>query len=155
MFWLFGPEACGILAPRQRTEHTLPALEGEALMTGPRGSPHVVISDGSLCLTHLYLPAAGEWLHRPPLTTTLSLCLGIKPSTYYNPASLAPWAWLLEPGLQSSARSFPITHPPSTLSWASAPLWPSLLPTLLLPAPSQQNREAKTNQNSGQTELAI
>ena len=53
MFWLFGLEACGILATQQGTESTLPALEGEALMTGPRGSPRVIISDGSLCLTHL------------------------------------------------------------------------------------------------------
>ena len=37
MFWFFGPQACGILAPRP------PALEGKVLTTGlPGKSPGVV-----------------------------------------------------------------------------------------------------------------
>ena len=37
MFWIFGCEACGILAPQPGIEPTLPALEGEVLTTGPPG----------------------------------------------------------------------------------------------------------------------
>ena len=35
MFWFFGQEACGILAPRPGIESTLPALEGDVITTGP------------------------------------------------------------------------------------------------------------------------
>ena len=34
MFWVFGREACGILAPQPGIEPTPPALEGEVLTTG-------------------------------------------------------------------------------------------------------------------------
>ena len=37
MFWVFGPEACGILAPRPGVKLTPPALEGKVLTTGPPG----------------------------------------------------------------------------------------------------------------------
>ena len=37
MFWFFGREVCGILAPRPGIEPTLPALEGEVLTTGLLG----------------------------------------------------------------------------------------------------------------------
>ena len=37
MFWFFGREACGILAPRPGTEPAPAALEGEVLTTGPPG----------------------------------------------------------------------------------------------------------------------
>ena len=37
MFWFFGHEACGILAPRPGIEPAPPALEGEVLTTGPAG----------------------------------------------------------------------------------------------------------------------
>ena len=37
MFWFFGPEACGILAPWPGIEPAPPALEGEVLTTGPPG----------------------------------------------------------------------------------------------------------------------
>ena len=39
MFWFFGREACGILAPQPGTEPAPPAVEGEVLTTGPPGSP--------------------------------------------------------------------------------------------------------------------
>ena len=40
MFWFFGREARGILAPRPGIEPTSPALEGEVLTTGlPGKSP--------------------------------------------------------------------------------------------------------------------
>ena len=37
MFWFFGREGCGILAPRPGIEPVPPALEGEVLTTGPPG----------------------------------------------------------------------------------------------------------------------
>ena len=37
MFWFFGLEACGILAPTPGMEPTPPALEGEVFTTGPPG----------------------------------------------------------------------------------------------------------------------
>ena len=37
MFWFFGHEACGILAPRPGIEPASPALEGRLLTTGPPG----------------------------------------------------------------------------------------------------------------------
>ena len=37
MFWFFGPEACGILAPQPG----LPALEGEVYTTDHQGSPQI------------------------------------------------------------------------------------------------------------------
>ena len=37
MFWVFGLEACGILAPRPGIEPSPPALEGEVLTTVPPG----------------------------------------------------------------------------------------------------------------------
>ena len=37
MFWLFGCEVRGILVPWPGIEPALPALEGEALTTGPPG----------------------------------------------------------------------------------------------------------------------
>ena len=35
--WVFGPEACGILAPQTGIEPAAPELEGEVLTTGPAG----------------------------------------------------------------------------------------------------------------------
>ena len=37
MFWLFGCETCGILAPQPGIESAPPALEGKVLTTGPPG----------------------------------------------------------------------------------------------------------------------
>ena len=39
MFWYFGPEACGVLAPQPGIEPGLLALEGKVLTPGPQGSP--------------------------------------------------------------------------------------------------------------------
>ena len=41
MFWFFGREACGILAPRPGMERTPPALEGDVPTTGPPGTSPV------------------------------------------------------------------------------------------------------------------
>ena len=35
MFWFFGCEACGIVAPHPGTDPIPPALEGEVLTTAP------------------------------------------------------------------------------------------------------------------------
>ena len=37
MFWFFGREACGILAPKPGIEPSLPTLEGKVSTTGPKG----------------------------------------------------------------------------------------------------------------------
>ena len=42
MFWFFGCEACGILAPWPGIEPALPVLEGEVLTTGPPGKSPVL-----------------------------------------------------------------------------------------------------------------
>ena len=53
MFWFFGPEACGILAPRPGIGPAPPTLEGEVLTTGPLGkSPsHILIVCLFVCLS--------------------------------------------------------------------------------------------------------
>ena len=44
VFWLFGHETCGILAPSPGIEPAPPALEGEVLTTGPHGkSQHLYL----------------------------------------------------------------------------------------------------------------
>ena len=49
MFWFFGREACGILAPGPGIKPAPPALEGEVLTTGPPGKS-LCVSDQSLQL---------------------------------------------------------------------------------------------------------
>ena len=45
MFWFFGREACGILAPWPGIKPAFPALEGEVLTTGlPGKTLYVVLS---------------------------------------------------------------------------------------------------------------
>ena len=39
MFWFFGHQACGALAPLPGIQPTPLALEGEVLTTGPSGKP--------------------------------------------------------------------------------------------------------------------
>ena len=51
MFWFFGHEACGILAPQPGIKPASPALEGEVLTTGPPGK--------SLCV--LFLSNIKHW----------------------------------------------------------------------------------------------
>ena len=58
MFWFFGPEACGILAPRPGIKPAPPALEGEVLTTGLPGK-----SQGQL----IFKKPKMEW--SPHLTT--------------------------------------------------------------------------------------
>ena len=41
MFWFFGREACGILAPQPGIEPAPPALQGKVLTTGPSGKSHL------------------------------------------------------------------------------------------------------------------
>ena len=45
MFWFFGHEACGILAPRAGIKPVRPALESEVLTTGPPGKSHLCYFD--------------------------------------------------------------------------------------------------------------
>ena len=61
MFWFFGPEACGILAPQPRIEPAPPALEGEVLTTGPPGKSRVKnFKPSSLCISAMALEPAHE-----------------------------------------------------------------------------------------------
>ena len=48
MFWLFGLEAGGILAPALGTEPALPPLEGRILTTGSPGKPLMFTEDDVL-----------------------------------------------------------------------------------------------------------
>ena len=50
MFWFFGHEACGILAPGPGIELAPPALEGEVLTTGPPGKSLGPVLDRVLVL---------------------------------------------------------------------------------------------------------
>ena len=49
MFWFFGCEACGILAPQPGIKLTPPALEGEVLTTGPPGKSLFLLFKCFLC----------------------------------------------------------------------------------------------------------
>ena len=49
MFWFFGQEACGILAPRPGIEPAPPALEGKVLTTGPPGKSLCFLLKFPLC----------------------------------------------------------------------------------------------------------
>ena len=60
MFWFFGCEAYGILAPRPGIEPSPPVLEGEVLTTGPPGKsqrPPYILCPGTHSL-HL-VPSSG------------------------------------------------------------------------------------------------
>ena len=50
MFWLFGLETCGILAPQPGIEPVPPPLEGEVLTTEPSGKSPSDILDRKKCL---------------------------------------------------------------------------------------------------------
>ena len=50
MFWVFGREACGILAPRPRIKPAPPALEGEVLTTGPPGKSLCSLLKARYCI---------------------------------------------------------------------------------------------------------
>ena len=56
MFWFFGQEACGILAPQPGMEPTPAALEGEVLTTGLPGK-----SLSPSFESHLSLLAGRSW----------------------------------------------------------------------------------------------
>jgi len=43
MFWIFGCEACGILAPQSKIKSALPSLERKVLTTRPPGKSLVYI----------------------------------------------------------------------------------------------------------------
>ena len=49
MFWFFGHEVCGILAPRPGIEPAPPSLEGEVLTTGLPGKSRFLYLDLILC----------------------------------------------------------------------------------------------------------
>ena len=56
MFWIFGHEACGILAPQPGVKPTPPALEGEVVITGQteKGPPVFFWHCSSLHVAYLW-----------------------------------------------------------------------------------------------------
>ena len=48
----FDPKACGILVPQPGIKPTTPALEGEALTTGPPGKAPIGRLEATLAPTH-------------------------------------------------------------------------------------------------------
>ena len=69
MFWFFGREACGILAPQPGIEPATPALEGEVLTTGlPGKSQDCCLRKKQWGLTlvvqwlRIYLAVQGTWV---------------------------------------------------------------------------------------------
>ena len=102
LFWFFGHEACGILAPQPGTDPAPPALEGEVPTTGPPGKsrPHFVLKQnlawlsqgeadkpGRKQLSASFMDPAGELLHTcreagrihfliPTILTGSPLCIG-------------------------------------------------------------------------------
>ena len=58
VFFFFGHEACGILAPRQGIKPTTPVLEGKILTTGPPGkSPYCILKCNKKLICCPYLNA--------------------------------------------------------------------------------------------------
>ena len=82
MFWFFGHEACGILAPRP--EPAPPALEGAVLITGQPGrSPQISLVHSRFLLwieiLRYFICAIcfhSQWPSRWERTRPISLCLG-------------------------------------------------------------------------------
>ena len=57
MFWCFGREACGILAPQPGIGPARPALEGEGFSTGPPGTSLAwKAASGLVC----FIPSTGH-----------------------------------------------------------------------------------------------
>ena len=64
MFWFFGGEACGILAPWPGIKPAPPALEGEVFTTGPPGKSPNILKSGKVLpkakKAHLWAEC-GQW----------------------------------------------------------------------------------------------
>ena len=64
MFWFFGCEACGVLAPKPEIVPAHPALEGKVLATGPPGkSPHLFIRD-THAVASVHKQCVRHWVNR-------------------------------------------------------------------------------------------
>ena len=80
MFWFFGHEACGILAPQPGIEPAPPTLEGKVLSTGPPGKSQMCI----IYTTHTYGEREGR----------VRGVIGLKDPTrlvVWSRSPLAPW----------------------------------------------------------------
>ena len=74
IFWFFGRQACGILAPWPGIEPAPPALEGEVLTTGPPGKSQWWPFSGASPPAHSRAPGGPACVKEPPsLTPVLSL----------------------------------------------------------------------------------
>ena len=76
MFWFFGCEACGILAPWPGIEPVPPALEGEVLTTGPlRKSPKSLLYTIGPGIEIQREQMVQYWLAATAAATSLQSCL--------------------------------------------------------------------------------
>ena len=104
MFWFFDHEACGILAPWPRIEPSPPALEDEALTTGPppKSLGHTILMAWT-CSVPLCL--VKQWLYSFLLHS--EFCLWDLIRCWCTEAEfLASHFFFLNPGKQSSSTNW-------------------------------------------------
>ena len=80
MFWIFGHEACGVLAPWPGIDPTPPALEGKMLTLEHQGSPVPTHSSGSgsaisFSMEHNYFPLPSLGTHRIVAVPNIQYCV--------------------------------------------------------------------------------
>ena len=78
MFWFFGHEACGILAPIPGVEPTPPALKGEVFTVDCQGSPFFFFLN-SFSISVLGAKFCGMWFGKCHFTEHLHVHLLIDP----------------------------------------------------------------------------
>ena len=105
LFWFFGHQACGILAPQPRIKHVPTALEGGVLTTGPPGEYlfvlYLPIPCQSTTLSTITPAKVAKWECGPSVTRPSSLLDNrTEAPVCYNPhLSLLPPSSHLTPSL--------------------------------------------------------
>ena len=88
MFWLFGHEACGILAPWPGIKPARPALEGEISTTGPPGtSRHTQILNKKV-LEYLLPDCCSAFLPMNAVCMCMCVCLCVSVLVQYAPKDI-------------------------------------------------------------------
>ena len=99
MFWFFGHEACGILAPPPEIEPILPELEGRVLTIGPPGKSHRAFFEGAATRSskqeerHSPLHHGCHCVTDLPNLGLISACLARLLSSFMAFISYFPRAW--------------------------------------------------------------
>ena len=99
MFWFFGYEACGILAPPPEIEPILPELEGRVLTIGPPGKSHRAFFEGAATRSskqeerHSPLHHGCHCVTDLPNLGLISACLALLLSSFMAFISYFPRAW--------------------------------------------------------------